>query len=78
MAARLGWLLFLEQRALEIWPAAAEADGKAVGKPVGKAVGETTAAGAMPQPRRLENATRLEGGEVLPGLVLEREEIWAG
>jgi len=28
-------------------------------------------------PQRLENATRLEGGEVLPGLVLELEPIWA-
>ena len=34
-------------------------------------------AGAAPAPQRLENATRLEGGELLPGLVLELEEIWA-
>jgi hypothetical protein len=27
---------------------------------------------------RLENAERLSGGDVLPGLVLELEEIWAG
>jgi Uma2 family endonuclease len=56
--AQLGWLLFPEQRAVEIWPARPEA-------------GEPTA------PQRLENAMRLEGGDVLPGLVLELEEIWA-
>jgi hypothetical protein len=27
-------------------------------------------------PQRLENAMRLEGGAVLPGLVLELEELW--
>jgi Uma2 family endonuclease len=57
--AQLGWLLFPEQRAVEIWPARPEA-------------------GAASAPQRLENATRLEGGAVLPGLVLELEEIWAG
>jgi Uma2 family endonuclease len=56
--AQLGWLLFPEQRAVEIWQS-------------------RPAAGASPQPQRLENATRLEGGDVLPGLVLELEEIWA-
>ena len=56
--AQLGWLLFPEQRAVEIWPARPEA-------------------GAASAPHRLENATRLEGGAVLPGLVLELEEIWA-
>jgi len=55
--AQLGWLLFPEQRAVEIWPARPEA-------------GEPTA------PQRLENAMRLEGGAVLPGLALELEEIW--
>jgi Uma2 family endonuclease len=55
--AQLGWLLFPEQRAVEIWPARPEA-------------GEPTA------PQRLENAMRLEGSAVLPGLVLELEEIW--
>ena len=34
--------------------------------------------GAVVAQQRLENATRLEGGDVLPGLVLELEEIWAG
>jgi Uma2 family endonuclease len=29
------------------------------------------------EPQRLENALRLEGGDVLPGLVLELGEIWA-
>jgi len=57
--AQLGWLLFPEQRAVEIWPARPEA-------------------GVASAPQRLENATRLEGGAVLPGLVLELEEIWAG
>ena len=56
--AQLGWLLFPEQRAVEIWPARPKA-------------GEPTA------PQRLENAMRLDGGDVLPGLVLELQEIWA-
>ncbi len=34
--------------------------------------------GAVVAQQRLENATRLEGGDVLPGMVLELEEIWAG
>jgi hypothetical protein len=34
--------------------------------------------GAVVEQQRLENATRLEGGDVLPGLLLELEEIWAG
>jgi hypothetical protein len=55
--AQLGWLLFLEQRAVEIWPARPEA-------------------GVATAPQRLENATRLHGGDVLQGLVLELEEIW--
>ena len=55
--AQLGWLLFLEQRAVEIWPARPEA-------------------GVATAPQRLENATRLDGGDVLPGLALELEEIW--
>jgi len=56
--AQLGWLLFPEQRAVEIWPARPEA-------------------GLPTEPQQLENPLRLEGGEVLPGLVLELEEIWA-
>ena len=55
--AQLGWLLFPEKRAVEIWPARPEA-------------GEALA------PQRLENAMRLEGGAVMPGLVLEVAEIW--
>jgi len=54
--AQLGWLLFPEQRAVEIW----QADG----------------AGEEPAPQRLEPATRLEGGTLFPGLVVELEEIW--
>ncbi|MFM7229043.1 MAG: hypothetical protein ACKO2F_05305 [Cyanobacteriota bacterium] len=56
--AQLGWLLFPEQRAVEIWLARPDA-------------------GAAPAPQRLDNATHLEGGELLPGLVLELGEIWA-
>jgi len=48
--AQLGWLLFPERRAVEIWPACPEG-------------------GAAPAPQRLENALRLEGGDVLPGLI---------
>ncbi|QVL51788.1 MAG: Uma2 family endonuclease [Cyanobium sp. M30B3] len=55
--AQLGWLLFPEQRAVEIWPARPEA-------------------GVPTAPQRLENALRLEGGDMLPGLVLELESIW--
>jgi Uma2 family endonuclease len=55
--AQLGWLLFPEQRAVEIWPARPDAD-------------------VAPDPQRLQNAMRLEGGEVLPGLVLELQGIW--
>jgi Uma2 family endonuclease len=55
--AQLAWLLFPEQRAVEIWPARPEA-------------------GVATAPQRLKNAMRLEGGAVLPGLVLELEEIW--
>ncbi|MFM8604191.1 MAG: Uma2 family endonuclease [Cyanobium sp.] len=47
--AQLGWLLFPEQRAVEIWPGA----------------------------QRLAIATRLEGGDLLSGLVLELAEIWS-
>jgi Uma2 family endonuclease len=57
--AQLGWLLFPQQRAVEIWPARPEA-------------------GVATAPQRLENAMRLDGGDVLPGLVLELEEICAG
>jgi Uma2 family endonuclease len=57
--AQLGWLLFPEQRTVEIMPARPEA-------------------GVAMVPQRLENAMRLDGGDVLPGLVLELQEIWAG
>lgn len=49
--AQLGWLLFPEPRAVEIWRPGAE-------------------------PERLEPAAVLEGGDLLPGLRLELEEIW--
>ena len=60
--AQLGWLLFPEQRAVEVWLARPTAGASA---------------GAAPAPQRLENAMRLEGGDLVPGLVLELEEIWA-
>lgn len=50
--AQLGWLLFPEQRAVEIWRPGAE-------------------------PERLEAVEVLEGGDLLQGLRLELEEIWA-
>ncbi|MFM7087729.1 MAG: Uma2 family endonuclease [Cyanobium sp.] len=72
--AQLGWLLFPEQRAVEIWravPRTSEAD----------VLPESGAAAPRHQPEdvmRLENATLLDGGDLLPGLVLELEAIWAG
>jgi Uma2 family endonuclease len=51
--AQLGWLLFPEQRAVEVWQPGAE-------------------------PQRLETVEVLEGGDLLPGLRLELEEIWGG
>ena len=56
--ARLGWLLFPEQQAVEIWRAVPDA-------PTPEA------------PKRLEPATLLEDGELLPGLRLELAELWA-
>jgi Uma2 family endonuclease len=50
--AQLGWLLFPDQRAVELW------------RPGG-------------EPQRIESAEVLEGGDALPGLRLELEEIWA-
>jgi Uma2 family endonuclease len=50
--AQLGWLLFPEQRVVELWRPGAE-------------------------PQRIESAEVLEGGDLLPGLRLELEEIWA-
>jgi Uma2 family endonuclease len=55
--AQVGWLLFPEQKAVEIWQAESE--------------------GLVSGPRRLEPASRLEGGTLFPGLALELEEIWA-
>ena len=64
--AQLGWLLFPEERAVEIWRAAAE--GEAAAGPERMAMAGT--------PERIEAAEVLEGGEVLPGLRLELAEIW--
>lgn len=55
--AELGWLLFPEQQAVEIWRAPAE--------PTSVATHE-----------RLEPATLLEEGELLPGLRLNLAELW--
>jgi Uma2 family endonuclease len=55
--ALLGWLLFPEQQAVEIWQAGDDEVTPAV-------------------PRRLGRATVLDGGDLLPGLVLDLEEIW--
>ena len=56
--ARLGWLVFPEQQALEIW------------RPPADPASATTL-------ERLEPATLIEDGELLPGLRLELEELWA-
>ena len=55
--SRLGWLLFPEQQAVEIWRTPADP-------------------GSAAPPERLEAASVLEGGELLPGLRLELAEIW--
>jgi Uma2 family endonuclease len=55
--AQLGWLLFPEARAVEIWQGGANPAAPATS-------------------HRLEPAIALEGGELLPGLRLELEEIW--
>jgi Uma2 family endonuclease len=56
--AQLGWLLFPEQQAVEIWRAPADP-------------------GSAATPERVEPAVLLQGGELLPGLRLELEELWA-
>ena len=56
--AMLGWLLFPEHKAVEIWRAPA-------------------APASAATPERLEPATLLEESELLPGLRLELEELWA-
>jgi Uma2 family endonuclease len=55
--AQLGWLLFPEQQAVEIWRAPADPTSVAT-------------------PERLEPATLLEEGELLPGLRLTLAELW--
>ena len=61
--AQLGWLLFPEQRAVEIWPAKGESGARDSQR--------------LEPASRVDAATRLEGGKLFPGLVLELEEIWA-
>lgn len=55
--ARLGWLLFPGERAVEIGRAAAE----------GEAAGEAERMAMAGTPERIEAAEVLEGGEALPG-----------
>jgi Uma2 family endonuclease len=55
--ARLGWLLFPEQQAVEIW------------RPPANPASAAT-------PERLEPATLLEDGALLPGLRLDLTQLW--
>ncbi|MCX5947672.1 MAG: Uma2 family endonuclease [Cyanobacteria bacterium] len=57
--AQLGWLLLLQEQAVEVWTGR-QSDGP------------------LPEPQRLEGVSELYGGMVLPGLVLDLEEIWRG
>jgi Uma2 family endonuclease len=66
--AQLGWLLFPEQRAVEIWRAPSLL-------PVQRSSAETPDGSSDPE--RLEPADTLEGGETFPGLRLELAELWA-
>ncbi|MFM1899535.1 MAG: hypothetical protein RLZZ216_111, partial [Cyanobacteriota bacterium] len=54
---QLGWLLFPEQQAVEIWRPPADPTSVAT-------------------PERLEPATLLEEGALLPGLRLTLAELW--
>ena len=74
--AQLGWLLFPEQRAVEIWRGSGD-DTTEEPSPAASPLQATGAAGAARQPERLEPAEVLEGGEAFPGLRLELAEIWA-
>jgi len=40
--------------------------------------GRQSPEGPLPEPQRLEGVTELDGGMVLPGLLLDLEEIWRG
>jgi Uma2 family endonuclease len=51
--ARLGWLLFPQERAVEIWWS-----------------------GQQGMAERLENASRVDGSELVEGLELDLEDIW--
>jgi Uma2 family endonuclease len=66
--AQLGWLLFPERQAVEIWRAPSLL-------PVQWSSAETPDGSS--QPERLEPADTLEGGETFPGLRLELAELWA-
>lgn len=68
------------QKLLDVFLDALEQSGSPVNNAVLRAVGIWPAqpkAGVATEPKRLENALRLEGGDVLPALVLAPEEIWA-
>jgi Uma2 family endonuclease len=66
--AQLGWLLFPERQAVEIWraPSLLPVQGASAKVPEGPS-----------QPERLEPADTLDGGAAFPGLRLELAELWA-
>jgi Uma2 family endonuclease len=66
--AQLGWLLFPEQLAVEIWraPSLLPVQGSSAKAPDGPS-----------QPERLEPADTLDGGAAFPGLRLELAELCA-
>ena len=69
-----------DQELLDDFLEALEQSGSPVNNAVLRAVGIWPAqpkAGVATEPKRLENALRLEVGYVLPALVLAPEEIWA-
>jgi Uma2 family endonuclease len=66
--AQLGWLLFSEQRAVEIWRAPSL---------LPEQPSSPEAPGGPRQPERLEPADTLDGGAAFPGLRLELAELWA-
>ena len=73
--AQLGWLLFPEERAVEIWQA--EGDSSGGGATPGAEASGRSACQSPGAGQRLEPASCLEAGPLFPGLVLELEEIWA-
>jgi Uma2 family endonuclease len=66
--AQLGWLLFPERQAVEIWRAPSL---------LPEQPSSPEAPGGPRQPERLEPADTLDGGAAFPGLRLELAELWA-